>query len=219
MKYEIKQLFKRKRWFLILIAITVFALTGYYLLFLGKGTFDPYYLSKTETKMWQAYYKKNKAELAWLLINILKRQFSISNYEAGETGKLLADAAMKFQTAENGNYEQALPDLTAAYSAIKKYSGLHFDPKEAAEADLAWWVDRRNPAKRNNPKIIGQGITHLYEIIYGYKHPGFDKAGLLRAEAAYLRDQGKDHCNWLKIEQMLLESYIALQAGIEKRGI
>jgi hypothetical protein len=72
--------------------------------------------------------------------------------------------------------------------------------------------------KRNKPKIIGQGITHLYETIYGYKHPGFDKAGLLRAEAAYLRDQGQQNCDWVKIEKLLLESYIALQAGIDKRS-
>ena len=212
-----KKILKRK-WFIgILIFIAIFIATGSYFLFWNKASFDPVFLSSTETEMWKAYYNKDKPKLAWLLVQILKRQFSITSYEAAQTGKLLANSAMKFKSAKNNNYDIALPDLTKAYARIKKYSGLKFDPEETAKADLAWWVDRRNPAKRNKPKIIGQGITRLYETIYGYKHPGFDKAGRLRAEAAYLRDQGQDNCDWKKIEQMLLESYIALQQGIDKK--
>lgn len=202
---------------LIIICLISFSC---YTLFFAKADFDPYYLSEIETQMWQAYYKKDKTKLAWLLIQILKRQFSITNYEAAETGKLLANAAMKFKSVgPKKNYNIALPDLIAGYTQMKKYSGLKFDPEKAAKADLAWWVDRRNPAKRNKPKIIGRGITHLYEVIYGYKHLGFEKAGQLRAEAAYLRDQGQKDCDWVKIEKMLLESYIALKAGIDKQEI
>lgn len=210
-----KKILNKKFIIPLVIILLLLAGTGCYFIFFNKAEFDPYYLSETETKMWQAYYKKDKTKLAYLLIQILKRQFSISNYEAVQTGKLLADSAMKFKTAKNGNYDIALPDLIKAYTAIKEYSGLKYNPEEAARADLTWWVDRRNPAKRNNPAIIGQGITHLYEVIYGYKHPGFVKAGRLRAEAAYLRDQKRDHCDWEKIQSMLLESYIALQDGID----
>lgn len=207
---------KRKWLITILILFVGFIVTSCYYLFFNKAPFDPYFLSSTETDMWEAYYKKDKPKLAWLLVQILKRQFSISSYEAAKTGKMLADSAMKFKSAKDGHYEVALPDLIAAYTAIKKYSNLQFNPKSAAEADLNWWVYRRDPTKRNKPKIIGAGITKLYEIIYGYKHKGFNKAGLLRAEAAYLRDQGKDNCDWVKIEELLLESYLALQQGIEK---
>ena len=214
---KFKKIFKRKWLIAILVIIAISISAGCYFLFWSKASFDPVFLSSTETEMWQAYYNKDKPKLAWLLVQILKRQFSITSYEAANTGKLLADSAMKFKTAKDGNYDVALPDLIAAYSAIKKYSGLKFDPEEAAKADLAWWVDRRNPVKRNNPKIIGKGITRLYEVIYGYKHPGFDKAGQLRAEAAYLRDQGKNNCNWEKIEALLLESYKALQQGMDKK--
>ncbi|MBC8453556.1 hypothetical protein H8D64_00705 [PVC group bacterium] len=214
-----KQTSKRKWIIAILVIIAVSISTGYYFLFWSKASFDPVFLSSTETQMWQAYYNKDKPKLAWLLIQILKRQFSITSYEAAKTGKLLANSAMKFKTAKGGKYDVALPDLIAAYTAKKKYSALKYDPEEAAKADLAWWVDRRNLEKRNNPEIIGKGITRLYEVIYGYKHPGFDKAGQLRAKAAYLRDQGKDKCDWKKIEQLLLESYKALQQGIDKKPV
>ena len=83
---------------------------------------------------------------------------------------------------------------------------------------MAWWIARRNPAKRNKPKIIGAGITHLYEVIYGYKHSGFNKAGQLRAKAAYIRDHGQQNCDWEKIRKILLESYKALEQGIDKKS-
>jgi hypothetical protein len=79
---------------------------------------------------------------------------------------------------------------------------------------MAWWVDRRRPG-RNDPEIVGKNIGKLYETIYGYRHPGFTKAGLLRAEAAHIRDQGEDECDWEKVHSVLLLFYQALQEGIE----
>ncbi len=209
----VKKLSRHKYLFGILLIATTLGCCS---LFWGKAPYDAKYLASEETRMWKAYYSKDKAQLAWCLIQVLRRQYGISAYEAGETGNLLADSAMKFKAAKPGHYDEALPDLTAAYSKIKEYSGLKFDPEEAARADLAWWIDRRDP-KRNDPVTIGKGIAHLYEVMYGYKHPGFDMAGLLRAEAAHVRDQGKDGCDWAKVEELLLLSYRSLKDGIDRK--
>lgn len=188
-----------------------------YFLFLGKVPYDPVYMADIETDMWKAYYTKNKTQLGMLLISLLRRQFGVSAYEAAITGKLLADSAMKFKASKPGHYDDALPPLIKAYAKIKNYSGLSFDPKEAAKADLAWWVYRRTPGKKDS-KTVGAGITHLYEVIYGYKHPGFDKAGQLRAEAAHLRDIGGKKCDWKKINSILLKSYKELQIAIDTKS-
>jgi hypothetical protein len=77
-------------------------------------------------------------------------------------------------------------------------------------------VYRRTPGKKD-AKTVGAGITHLYEVIYGYKDPGFDQAGQLRAEAAHLRDIGGKDCDWKKINSILLESYKALQRAMDAK--
>jgi len=200
----------------VLLAIAAALIVGCYSLFWGKAPYDAQYLASSETEMWKAYYSKDKTKLAWNLVQVLRRQFGISSCEATETGNMLANSALKFKEAKPGNYDVALPDLIAAYSKVKEYSGLTFDPEEAAKADLAWWIDRRDP-KRNDPKTIGEGIARLYEVMYGYKHPGFDKAGLLRAEAAHLRDQGGENCDWRKVEELLFLSYQSLKEGIDKK--
>jgi hypothetical protein len=213
---KVEKLARHGYLFGLLLVISAAGIAGCCSLFWGKAPYDAQYLASAETEMWKAYYSKDKTKLAWNLIQVLRRQFGISAYEAGETGNLLAESALKFKSAAPGHYDEALPDLIAAYSKVKEYSGLTFDPEEAAKADLAWWVDRRDP-KRNDPKTIGEGIAHLYEVIYGYKHPGFKRAGLLRAEAAHLRDQGKDNCDWVKVEGLLLLSYQSLKDGIDRK--
>jgi hypothetical protein len=186
-------------------------------IFFRKLPYDPVYMADIETDMWKAYYSKDKPRLAILLVALLRREFDMSAYEAAVTGKLIADSAMKFKQARPGGYNVALPPLVKAYSKIKECSGMKFVPKEAAEADLAWWVLRRTPGK-NDPKTVGRGITKLYEVIYGYKHPGFDQAGQLRAEAAHIRDLGGKNCDWQKIHSTLLKSYKALHRGIQRRN-
>ena len=202
--------------FLVLLALVALLALGGCRLFQETSGFDPRYLATTEVRMWQAYYGKSKVKLAWLLVRVLHREFDISYWEAVWTGKLLASAAMKFKTAKPGHYDTALPDLVAAYTRLKKCSGKTYDPAEAARAELAWWVARRTPGK-NDPETVGKGIGHLYEVIYGYHHPELVRAGLLRAEAAHVRDQGGKNCDWKKVEELLLESYRALQIGMENR--
>ena len=212
----VKKLSGHKYLFGILLVAAAVGTVGCYSLFWGKAPYDAHYLASAETEMWKAYYSKDKSRLAWNLVQVLRRQFGISAYEASETGNLLADSAMKFKAAKPGQYDEALPDLIAAYSKVKEYSGLPFDPEKAAKADLAWWIDRRDP-ERNDPKTIGEGIAHLYEVMYGYKHSGFTRAGLLRAEAAHLRDQDRDNCDWVKVEELLLLSYNSLKDGIDRK--
>ena len=102
----------------VVVAAGIIALLGVNLLAGNAAPFDAGYLAITERKMWQAYYGKDKTTLGLLLIQSLRRQYGISILEAGETGTLLASAAMKFSTAKPGHYNEALPDLVKAYTQI-----------------------------------------------------------------------------------------------------
>ncbi len=207
---------KHKYLVCILVAAGLSAIAfACYGLFWNKATYDARYIAARETEMWKAYYSKDKTKLAWNLVQFLSYQFGISRYEAGEIARLLAESAMKFKGAKDGHYDVALPSLIEAYAKIRVYSGLKFDPEKVARADLAWWIDRRNP-KRNSPEMVGRGITNLCELLYGYSHPGFDRAGFLRAQAAYIRYQGGENCDWEKVEELLVEAYSALKEGIDR---
>jgi hypothetical protein len=110
-----------------------------------------------------------------------------------------------------------LDDLTEAYSMIRRASGGSFNPKEVAKAELAWWIARRTPGQ-NSPEQVGKKISELYALLYGHNDPAFLKAGVLRAQAAKLRDmEGKD-TDWQKVEDLLRKSYQELGKVIFKKN-
>jgi hypothetical protein len=178
-----------------------------------RPPFDPDAIAAAETAMWQAYYSGNKKDLALELVDPQRNQFGLTFVEASKVARDLATAALDFSAA-TGNYEAvALPELERAYARIRDTSGADFDPTAAAQAELAWWVARRTPG-RDAPEQVGAEIANLYAVLYGRPNPSFDRAGLLRAQAAHLRDQGGRNADWAQVQKLLQESYRELTDGI-----
>jgi len=180
---------------------------------LGGPSFDPDEVARAETRMWQAYYSGDRTKLGLQLVSLLRKQHGLSFIEAKEIGELLASSAMKFHAAK-GDYESvALGELTEAYRLIKRASGRAYDPEKAARAELSWWVARRTPGQ-DSVEQVGQRIAGLYAILHGTEDPSFLAAGLLRAEAAALRDAGREDADWARVEELLRQSYRKLEGAL-----
>src|SRR5262245_17179527 len=110
--------------------------------------FSPARLADLELRMWQADYAKERARLLGLLVTTLREQYRYSWATATREAFHLARAAATFSDLQ-GDYEQVLPDLEAAYATAKSWLGAGFDPKAVARAELAWWVARRTPGQNS----------------------------------------------------------------------
>ena len=197
---------------LILVVCLVAVAFIAYKVFIHRRQLNPDTLAAAETAMWKAYYAENKKGLVLQLIKMERNQFGLSYSEATEVAKDLAKAALKFKSASQNFETNVLPDLRSAYARIKKNTGSAFDPDAVARAELAWWVDRRTPGLSDEQ--VGAEIANLYALLYGESKPAFQKAGLLRAQAAQLRDQGGIYADWKKVEELLRESYSSLAQGL-----
>lgn len=192
---------------LLLVALGAVALFGK-----RRHVFDPERIAAGEVGMWQSYYGGRRLRLFGQLLAMLRRQFGLSWFEAFRIGHLLARSAMRFKDVWEGYEAVALPDLTAAYERIRRATGRGFDPAAMARAELAWWVARRTPGDKA-PEVVGQRIGELYATFYERQSPDYEQAGLLRAQAAYLRDQQEDQADWGQIRAMLVESYRLLDGN------
>lgn len=172
-------------------------------------------IATAECRMWKAYYALDAGEIHGELIKLLQAQFGISLDDAEPVARNLATAAMKFETGGLNNEAQIIADLVRAYRRIAVVTKRNFDPQKAAQADLAWWVARRPPG-RNSPEEVGKLIGKLYTVLYGIEKPEFAVAGILRAQAAHIRDQGGMNCDWLAVENMLKNSYQTLLQAVAK---
>lgn len=204
--------------FLALITVLATAALGGAAAFRAPGGphtlthFDPDRVAQLELEMWQAYYAKQRLRLFTLLVTTLREQYGYSWARAVQAGFHLARAAADFGDLR-GNYDQVLPDLESAYDIARTWTSSRFDPRRVAEAELAWWVARRTSGQ-SDPAIVGRLIGEEYAALYAVPYDRVAKAGLLRAAAGHLRDQGGAHTDWDRVHALLIESYRALHDAV-----
>jgi hypothetical protein len=179
--------------------------------------FDPDRLASLETRMWQAYYAKERVRLFGLLVTLLHEQYHYSWATATVEGFHLARAASRFGDLKN-HYEVVLPDLEAAYGKVRSWTGAAFDARSVARAELAWWEARRIPG-RNSPEQIGELIAEEYALLYESSPPAMAAAALLRAQAAAMRDASAEHPDWDRIGRLLRDSYRELRLALASANV
>jgi hypothetical protein len=175
--------------------------------------FNPDHLAQLETDMWKAYYAKQRLRLFTLLVTTLREQYGYSWARAVQAAFHLARAAADFGDLR-GDYEQVLPDLESAYAIARDWTSATFEPRRVAEAELAWWVARRTPGQ-SDVATVGRLIGEEYAMLYAVPIDRVGRAGLLRAEAGHLRDEGGAQADWDRVHALLVDSYRALAQGLK----
>jgi hypothetical protein len=197
----------------VVVAVVAVLCTAGYGALSASPVPDPDQIAAAETRMWQAYYARDLAKLHGEMTALLRAQFQLPSADAERIARNLVGAAMKFAFGGASYERTVLPDLEVAYLQLRRVLKRPFDPREAARAELDWWVARRTPG-RDNPQEVGKQIARLYSVIYGGERPEFLEAGVLRAEAALLRDRSGPNCDWTKVEGLLRRSYRLLADAV-----
>ena len=179
--------------------------------------FDADRLAILETRMWQAYYGRERARLFGLLVTLLHERYRYSWAIATLEGFHLARAAATFGDRTDHD-EVVLPDLEAAYGRVRSWTGANFDARAVARAELAWWEARRAPG-RNSPEQVGQLIAEEYALLYESSPAAMAAPALLRAQAAALRDARPEHPDWSTIAQLLQQSYRELRLALASANV
>ena len=136
--------------------------------------------------MWQAYYGKERVRLFGLLVTTLREQYHYPWTTAAAEGFHLARAAAPSATRTGGT--TASCPISRGTRRRARWQGAGFDPGRVARAELAWWVARRTKG-RNDPEQVGRLIAEEYALLYEAPFADMLTAGLLRAEAAAMRER------------------------------
>jgi len=185
--------------------------------------FDPKKVAAAEAQMWKAYYDGAYAELAISLVKIMVAQFNVPYSKAISISIPTASAARKFHRlsygASDASYQRnVVPDLTVSYQRLKRAAQQqHWRPGALAQAELAWWLARRQQHSRKE-QYVGDKIAELYQLLYGVSNDNIKRAAFLRAQAAHMRDQqsNRNGVDWKSIEDRLALSYHFLKLGINQ---
>lgn len=197
------------------------ALGGWYVGFHDKGMnlrFDPDTVAEVETRMWKIYYGGgSRIALGVDLLTLMREQFGLSYNTSIHIAEEVASATVLFRDARGEvEYEQkVLPALVRGYTRLRTAVRGTWNAEAVARAELDWWAARREP-ERSAPEQVGAGIAREYSLVYGIDNAHVRRAGLLRAQAAHLRDLGGSGAtDWAGINAMLHESYRELSVGVQ----
>jgi hypothetical protein len=183
-------------------------------------TFDADRLASLELRMWKAYYRRQPARLAALLILANREQARASWPRAIVAAFFLARAAAGFGRAA-GDYERFRPDVVRGY----RWLGLpaEVDAEAVADRELRWWVVRREIGLAAGA-AAGGVIANLYATLYGVPVDSVAEAGRLRGMAAEVRDRGATadpdgpagpgRAYWPEVARLLRASYRSLAAAV-----
>jgi hypothetical protein len=178
--------------------------------------FDPDEVARLETAMWRSYYDRRRLPLFGQLVALLQGQFHLQPLRAVALAGLAARAGAVFQVgASHDSYRRALPYLERYYAGIRAASEVPFDPRRAAELELAWWIVHRE-VDDHPPGDLEAALADLAAELYQVPAERLGVHAARRAEAMTIRDRtsrreiGVLDDDWDRIEAVLWVAWKAL---------
>ena len=182
--------------------------------------FDPDRLAALETRMWQAYYRRQPGRLFGTLVLALREQAGASWARSIAAAILLTRAAVGFARS-TGHYERFATDIGRGYRVLGLPSQVDVD--EVARWELRWWAVRREIGLAAGEQA-GNAIAQLYAAFYDLPVERVAEAGRLRGLAAEVRDRGAHEDPegsrapgfgyWPEVARLLRESYRSLATAV-----
>lgn len=180
-----------------------------------QRTFDPDRVAYAEAAGWRAYYDRDWLRLLWLIIALSGEQFHIPFPQSLLAACHVVRAAAAWAPVDHDtrvverHYERF-------YRLAQRYSGLQFDPVEAARLETQYNdVHRRLVGKPDKTEFIDTMIA-LHSTIFGVTPEQARKSAELRVEANNTVDliTGRISTDidgdWARIEALLRECYHSL---------
>ena len=182
--------------------------------------FDPDEVARLETAMWRSYYSRERLRLFLELAELIREQYRLPFLRSNVVALSAAKAAFVFKDGRNrAEYERALPDLVAFYSALHDASATPFDVREAERLELEWWIVHRQRGEHVMPADLERALAELPAAIYHLPAERFAEHARLRTEAMRIRDTRADEGgvteeDWARIDELLHESWRSLHSEV-----
>ena len=209
---------RRLLWLLVGLGGLAAAVDGLRRRRVDPRAFDPGALAAQETALWRSYYDRDRLAFVRQTTGLLRTQFGLSPTRAALAALAATVAAAVFQRGRaREDHQQALPALRAFYRLLGRDSVVHWDPQEAAERELEWWIVHREVADRGR-RPLETALARSAATLYGLPEEALAEHAALRAAAMLLRDEAgaRDAVRpdeWDRIADLLRGSWTSLHTA------
>jgi hypothetical protein len=181
--------------------------------------FGPETVGRLEQRAWAAYYERRWPELFDLLLRLTRGQFGLSLPRAVYASYLATRAQVVF--ARQGDRDGVAEEyMRRFYEDVREPTGGRYDPRQAADLELRWWVVHREREQYPDRAALAGALAATYGEVYQIPAERMLTAAEARAEAMDLSDrwnlEGKAPDSPLlgQIADLLVASYRALSEAV-----
>lgn len=187
--------------------------------------FDPERVAHFEAAGWRAYYDRNWIKLFRLIVALCHEQFRIPFPMSWLAAYTIARASAAWVAVDHD--EAAILKLHERfYQIARRYSGLEFDPRQAALLEERYWdVHRRLSGQPDKTEFI-ETMIELHSLLFNLSREQARESAELRVAANNTVDRitsgtsTNPEADWARLEDDLRRCYRSIQnemkAGIQE---
>jgi hypothetical protein len=178
--------------------------------------FNPERVAYFEAQGWRAYYDHNWLRLLRLIVGVCQEQFRIPFPMSLLAAYYITRASAAWVVVDHD--EVKIRELHEKYYRLaKKYSGLDFDPAQAAVLEEQYWdVHRRLSGQPDKTEFI-ETMIGLHSVTFGITREQARESAELRVLANNTVDlitsktSTDPEADWKKLEEYLRQCYRSIQ--------
>lgn len=178
--------------------------------------FDPDMVAKYEVEGWKAYYDHRWLRLLRLIVALVQAQFHIPFPQSIAAAYFITRASIAWVPKDHDEAE-IRHFLERFYRLALRYSGLHFDPVQAAALEFDYWDAHRRLVGNPDKTDFSRAMTALHAAIFALTPEQARESAELRVEANNVLDTitGRTSSDpardWLICEDLLRRCYTSLR--------
>ncbi len=181
---------------------------------MGTNTFqfDPDAVARYEVEGWKAYEDRNWLRLLRLVVGLVQAQFRIPFPYSIVAAYYVARASAVWVPKDH-DVDAVRGYLERFYRLAQRYSGLTFDPKQAAAEETVYWEAHRRLVGQSDKTDFVEALTALHATIFDLTREQARESAALRVEANNVLDTITEHTSddpardWLRCEDLLRRCY------------
>jgi hypothetical protein len=177
--------------------------------------FDAKQVAYYEVESWKCYYDRNWLKLFRLVVALNGTQFRIPFPMSLAATYYATRATVAFVPKEHDR-NSVITYLEKFYRVALRYSGLSFDPREAAMWENEYWEAHRRLSGKPDKTDFIEAMTQLHATVFGLSPEQAAESAKFRVEANNVLDMITAHTSsdpasdWRRCEHLLTRCYASI---------
>ncbi len=183
----------------------------------------PERLAALEGGGWRAYYDRDWLRLVGLMVALNQEQFHIPFPLSVVAAYHVARGSIAWAPAKN-DPEVVRGHFTRFYRMARRWSGMGFEPRRAAELEIDYWIEHRRLVGVADKTSFVDAMTALHSHLFGLPLERVRESAEWRVRANNTVDlitgglSQDPEADWAKLEDELRQCYRSIQRELARPG-